>query len=385
MDAFFAAVEQLDHPEWRGRPVIVGADPKEGAGRGVVATASYEARPFGVHSAMPISLAYRACPDAVFVRPRIARYREVARRLQETLRECGDVVERASIDEAYLDLTQRVAEGHGGDAGAAGRALKDAVRAATGLTCSVGIAPTKSCAKIASDRDKPDGLTVVAPGEVEAFLAPLPVRLIPGVGPKTVPRLAEHGVETIGDLSARGEAWARAAFGEHGAHAWRLARGIDPRPVVPDHGLQKSRSEEHTFAVDEADPSRIHRVVRAMVRELVDGLARRGVLYRVVGLKIRTADFVTMTRAETLPFPTREPAPALRILAEHLREFVDGRRRYRLVGVRLAGLERDVGQRTLEEYLAEHGSARGLSRLPEWARADAPIARPGQHRFGRDW
>lgn len=385
MDAFFASIEQLDHPGYRGRPVVVGADPQQGRGRGVVAAASYEARRFGIKSAMPIRDAYRACPDAVFVRPRGQRYREVAQGVREVLSGFADVVEPASIDEAYLDLSSVVKAGTWGDARGTGLALKRAVLEATGLTASIGIAPTKSCAKIASDMDKPDGLTVVPPDDVEGFLAPLPVERIPGVGPKTKVRLEELGVTSIGDLAERTEAWVRGEFGENGVHVWRLAHGIDPRPVEVDQGLPKSRSEEHTFRVDERDVSRINRVVRTMARELVVEMERRGLLFRVVGLKIRTSDFETMTRAATLPHPTRSLDTVLRVLARQLEEFLDSKTAYRLVGVRLAGLERDVGQRTLEEYLEEAGPGEALTRLPEWALPESGAPRPGQHRFGRDW
>lgn len=385
MDAFFASVEQRDHPEWRGRPVVVGADPDGGKGRGVVAAASYEARRYGIRSALPIRDAYRACPDAVYVRPDQERYREAAPQVRRVMARFADAVEPASIDEAYLDLTSTVQDGAHADPRAAAVALKQAVFDETGLTASIGIAPTKTCAKIASDMDKPDGLTVVPPEQVVTFLAPLSVKKIPGVGPKTYAQLRELDIETIGDLAAQSEAWARNRFGENGVHVWRLAHGIDPRPVAVDQGLAKSRSEEHTFHQDERDVSKINRVVRSMVRQLVDEMHERGLLYRVVGLKIRTSDFETMTRATTLPHPTRAVGPTMQVLARQLQEFLDGKTPYRLVGVRLAGLERDVGQRTLEEYLAQVGATDRLAKVPEWTRPDADLPRPGQHRFGRDW
>lgn len=387
MDAFYASVEQHDHPEWRGLPVVVGADPKGGEGRGVVATASYEARRFGLHSAMPISRAYRACPDAVYVRPRMQRYREVSRVVRRVFEAFGgEHVEPVSIDEAYLDGTHLVDEGTYADGGAVGLALKAAVKEATGLTCSVGVAPSKSVAKIASDMDKPDGLTVVPPERVPVFLAPLPVGRISGVGPKTAAWLEELGVHTIGDLAEKSEAWVEGHFGQNGLYAWHIARGRDDRPVQAGHGLAKSRSEEHTFYRDTADPSTIHRVVREMAVELVDEMRKRAVLFRVVGLKIRTTDFTTFTRASTLRAPTGRLEPVIEALREQLAEFVDGRRTYRLVGVRLAGLERNVGQRTLEEVLAEEGpDPEGrLSRFPPWSVPGAAVRRPGQQRFGRD-
>lgn len=385
MDAFFASVEQLDHPEWRGRPVVVGSDPKGGEGRGVVAASSYEARKFGIHSAMPISQAWRACPTAVYVRPRGERYREVSRQVRAVFRRfAGERVEPVSIDEAYLDVTHLLDAGTYPDTAAVGRALKEAVQAETGLTCSVGVAPSKSAAKIASDMDKPDGLTIVPPDEVRAFLAPLPVRRIPGVGPKTAAWLDELSVQTVGDLAEKNEAWAEERFGKNGLHVWRLARGIDPRPVESDDGLAKSRSEEHTFPVDTASPSEIHRVVRRMAAELVEEMERHRILFRVVGLKIRTERFDTFTRATTLKVPTRRLEPVLMVLRDQLSEFVDGVQRYRLVGVRLAGLEEDVGQSTLEDWIAEGMSPEGLSRFPPWSIPGSAVRRPGQQHFGRD-
>lgn len=385
MDAFFASVEQLDHPEYRGRPVVVGSDPKGGEGRGVVAASSYEARRFGIHSAMPISKAYRACPEAVFVRPRGDRYREVSRVLRRVFREfAGAHVEPVSIDEAFLDVTGRVVSGEFGDGAAAGRALKQRILTVTGLTASVGVAPTKSAAKIASDMEKPDGLTVVPPDAVAAFLAPLPVRRIPGVGPKTAAWLDELDVHTVGDLAAKSEVWAEERFGKHGTHVWALARGIDPRPVEADEGLPKSRSEEHTFETDTADPSAIHRVVRRMAQDLVEEMAGQDILFRAVGLKIRTSRFETYTRAATLRGPTARLEPVLMVLREQLAEFVDGKERYRLVGVRLAGLEANVGQRTLEEFLEASGETDVLSRFPAWSVPESPLRRPGQQYFGRD-
>jgi nucleotidyltransferase/DNA polymerase involved in DNA repair len=385
MDAFFASIEQQDHPEYRGRPVVVGADPQGGQGRGVVAAASYEAREYGIKSAMPIRDAYRACPHAVYVRPRGERYREVAHTIREILARFTDTVEPASIDEAYLDLTSALEQSGDDGPEEIARELKRTVKDNTGLTASIGIAPTKSCAKIASDMDKPDGLTIVHPDEVTSLLAPLPVKRIPGVGPKTAARLHELGIQTIGDLAERSESWARQEFGENGVHVWRLAHGIDPRPVAVDQGLPKSRSEEHTFMTDERDVSKINRVVRSMARQLVAEMESRRTLFRVVGLKIRTWDFETMTRATTLPHPTRSLPTVLQVLTRQLGEFLDGTTPYRLVGVRLAGLERDIGQRTLEEYLDEAGPADRLARVPGWALPDAEAPRPGQHRFGRDW
>ncbi len=426
MDAFYAAVEQRDEPSYRGKPVVVGGDPKEGRGRGVVSTASYEARRYGIGSAMPISQAYRACPDAIFVRPDMRKYREVSRQVRGVFREfAGRHVEPVSVDEAYLDLTEAVQSGQHVSGEAAGRSLKEAIRRETGLTCSVGVAPSKSVAKIASDFRKPDGLTVVHPDDVVSFLAPLEARHLQGVGPKTADRLRDEGIETIGDLAERSKTWLEERFGKHGPYLWHLANGRDDRPVSPGHGLPKSRSEERTFFRDVQDVTKINRAIRKMAVELVDEMNRKGILFRVIGLKVRNADFETWTRATTLRAPTQRLDPVLRVLRAQLAEFVDGRHRIRLLGVRLAGLERDVGQRTLEDFIADgapgfdeasavpaeegavtplHGSDAAhldgsdaalldgsevapsrLSRFPPWSVPGALVRRPGQQRFDKDY
>ena len=335
MDAFYAAVEQRDRPELRGRPVIVGADPQGGRGRGVVATASYEARRFGVGSAMPISKAWRLCPDAVYVPPDMARYAGVSREIMAILGRYTDCVEPISIDEAFLDVTgSRRAFG---DGERIARDLKEAVRAETGLTASVGVAPSKLVAKIASDLRKPDGLVVVPPGGEAALLAPLPVRRLWGVGPKMEEALARLGVATIGDLAALDPARLERRLGTHGHDLLRLAKGDDDRPVVADREAAKSIGHEHTYDVDTADLARL----RGTLLDLSDSVAARlrahGVRGRTVTLKYRDEDFVTITRAETMPSPT-DAGNRIFEVAWRLFEKAHGRRKVRLLGVSLSGL-----------------------------------------------
>ncbi|MCA9560920.1 MAG: DNA polymerase IV, partial [Myxococcales bacterium] len=228
MDAFYAAIEQLDDPALRGKPILIGGR----SNRSVVATASYEARPFGVGSAMPMALALRKCPDAIVVRPRFTRYVEVSRIVMEVFRDFAAKVEPLSLDEAFLDMSG--AEGIFGSPTEMGRALKAAVFEATGgLNVSVGVSGTKFVAKVASDFDKPDGLTVVPPADMVDFLAPLPVKRLWGAGPKTVPRLEALGLRTIGDVARAELGWLEAKLGSAGAHFGRLARADDPREVTP--------------------------------------------------------------------------------------------------------------------------------------------------------
>jgi nucleotidyltransferase/DNA polymerase involved in DNA repair len=331
MDAFYAAIEQRDRPELRGKPVIVGADPRGGRGRGVVATASYEARRFGVASAMPISEAWRRCPRGVYVRPDMEKYAAVSTQVMAILRRFTDQVEPLSIDEAFLDVTH--SRRALGDGETIARALKDAVRDETGgLTASVGLATSKLVAKIASEMRKPDGLVVVEPGREAAFLAPLPIRRLWGVGPKTEETLMKLGVTTIGALAALDLARLERRLGTHGHDLVTLAQGLDERPVLGDSADAKSIGHEHTFDTDTADRERL----RQTLLELCDGVARRlrghGVRGRTVTLKYRDEDFRTITRALTLDEPT-DAGDVLFSAASALFARAHGERRVRLLGV----------------------------------------------------
>ncbi len=292
LDAFYASVEQRDHPELRGLPVIVGWT----QGRGVVCAASYEARPFGVHSAMPMAAARRLCPHAVFLPPRMSHYAGIARQVRDVFLSFTALVEPLSLDEAFLDVRGSLA--HFGPAATLAAKLKQAVRDATGLTASVGVAVNKFLAKLASDLGKPDGLVVVPP-DAAGFLAPLPVGRLWGVGARGEKRLHALGVRTIGQLAALAELTLVGHFGEAGRQLWRLAHGLDDRAVVPDREA-KSLGSETTFATDVDDPE----ALRARLLELVEGLAARlrqhQLRARTVEVKVRSADFRTRTRAQTL-------------------------------------------------------------------------------------
>ncbi|MGD8897088.1 MAG: DNA polymerase IV [Acidobacteriota bacterium] len=330
MDAFFAAIEQRDRPELRGRPVIVGADPEGGRGRGVVSTASYEARRFGVGSAMPISQAWRACPSGVYVQPDMERYARESRRVMDILRRVTDRVEPVSIDEAFLDVTAGARALGPGETVA--RRLKDEIRGETGLTASVGVATSKLVAKVASDMRKPDGLVVVEPGEEAAFLAPLPVRRLWGVGPRMEERLARLGVATIGDLAALDSGRLERRLGTHGHDLQLLARGTDEREVYADSENAKSIGQEHTFASDTADPGRL----RALLLDLADDVAARlrahGLKARTITLKYRDESFRTSTHARTLPTGLDSGNDLFEVISALFAEVHQGRK------VRLLGL-----------------------------------------------
>jgi nucleotidyltransferase/DNA polymerase involved in DNA repair len=330
MDAFFAAVEQRDHPELQGKPVIVGADPKGGRGRGVVSTASYEARRFGVGSAMPISEAWRRCPDGVYLHPDMEKYSRESGRIMEVFQGFTDLVEPVSIDEAFLDVTGSARAMGTGEAIA--RRLKEGIRQETQLTASVGVATSKLVAKIASDMRKPDGLVVVPPGEEAAFLAPLPVRRLWGVGPKMEEALAKAGIATIRDLAALHPARLERRLGTHGHDLQKLARGEDDRDVVAEGAAAKSLGQEHTYDRDTADASRL----RATLLDLADGVAGRlrahGLRARTVTLKYRDEDFQTTTHARTLGEGTDSGNALFRLASELFAEVHRGKK-VRLLGI----------------------------------------------------
>lgn len=297
LDAFFAAVEQLDHPGWRGKPVIVGGSAE---GRGVVSTASYEARRYGVGSAMPSAQAARLCPDAIWARPRFARYRELSDEVMTILHTFTPSVEQVSIDEAYLDVTPGAHRAENPvDIAEAIREHVDAL----GLTCSIGIGTSRTIAKIASDRDKPHGITVVRPGEEAAFLAPLPVRALPGVGSATASRLRMAGIRTLGDLGALDPASATTLLGSSGPVLAARARGVDDRPVGEERDV-KSVSHEHTFATDIRERAEVEATVRDLVGRVAARLRRKQLAGRTLTVKVRYADFTTRTASETLPVAT---------------------------------------------------------------------------------
>ena len=336
LDAFFAAVEELDDPTLRAKPLIVGGDPR---GRGVVATANYTARRYGIHSAMSCAEALRRCPTAVFVRPRHTRYRDVSRKVWATIREVTPVVQQTGIDEGYLDLTEQAPDFLA--ARALGEAIQTAVRGTTQLTCSLGIASCKVVAKIASDRRKPGGVTVVPARKEAAFLAPLDVRKLPGVGPRAEARLRPVGIETIGRLAALTDDELGALLpGKVGLELRDRARGIDHRTVEPVSEPPVSISHEETFDRDVAERARLHDELRRMSDSLSLRLRERGLLARTVTTKLRYGDFTTRTRSSTLPSGI-DDADRIHALACELLDRALSQRpgALRLVGVGVSGLQ----------------------------------------------
>ncbi|MEO8208187.1 MAG: DNA polymerase IV [Chloroflexota bacterium] len=332
LDAFFAAVEQRDHPELKGKPVVVGMG---GIGdRGVVSAASYEARRFGVHSAMPIRTAKRLCPTCVFVPVNGAAYQRASREVMAILRRFTPQVEPVSIDEAFLDVTGSLALF--GDGPVIGRLIKDAIQAELRLTASVGVAATKLVAKIASDLRKPDGLVVVPPGEESAFLAPLPIARLWGVGPATAGVLSDFGVVTIGDLAGLDRAALVRRLGQHGGTLVDRAHGLDADPV-DDRGSAKSIGHEHTFDVDTSDPETLERTLLSMSEGVSGRLRSSGLKATTITVKVRDTAFQTVTRQTTLPEPTDMTDPIWRAALKLARAEMRGKR-IRLVGVTASGL-----------------------------------------------
>jgi DNA polymerase IV len=335
LDAFFAAVEELEQPELRSKPLVVGGDPH---GRGVVATANYEARKFGIHSAMSAAEALRRCPSAVFVRPRHTLYRQYSRAVWTAVREVVPTVERTGLDEGYLDVGEVASDF--GRARVVAEAVQAAVRGATSLSCSLGVASSKVVAKIASDRRKPGGLTVVPAGRELDFLAPFEVRRLPGVGPRTEERLRRAGVETIGAFAALPDAELKRLLpGKLGPLLRNRARGIDPRPL--ETTLEAvSISTEETFDRDIADVEQLKGEVRRMAERVAEHLEKASQAARTVTTKVRYPDFSIRSRSTTLPVATDDGARIAELACALLdRALADRPGALRLVGVGVSGLE----------------------------------------------
>ena len=343
MDAFFAAIEILHKPELRGKPVIIGADPRKGKGRGVVSTASYEARVFGVHSAMPITRAWRLCPHGIYIRPDMNRYSEYSRKVIEILGEFTPQMQVVSVDEAFLDLTGSV---HlFGSVEKIGQAIKERVHSRTGLTASVGIAASKSVAKIASDHQKPDGLTIVPFEEQQGFLDPLTIDKIWGVGKKTVQTLQNMGIKTVADLRKFPENVLKERLGKTGPHLYRMARGIDDREVH-DRDPVKSVSNERTFGEDQHDEEIIHSTLLALAEKVASRLRKKGLRGKTIQIKLRFSDFSTFTRAKTLGHYVQLTDDIYQVSKALLTEFRGEKKPVRLIGVGVSQLSTGVGEQT---------------------------------------
>ena len=352
LDAFYVSAEVRADPSLKGLPVVVGADPEGGKGRGVVITCSYEARKFGLRSGMPISQAYRLCPGARYIPPNWSLYETTSEEVMATLKGLADRFEQSSIDEAFLDVSSRC---KGQDSARAyAMEVKESVKKSHGLTCSIGVAPNKSSAKIASDMNKPDGLTVVPFDDVAGFLSPLSVGVVPGIGPKTRAFLKEKGIDTIAQLQGIEGRQLQAWFGRNGVWLWGVVHGEESIDVRQQE-MPKSLSVERTFKEDVNDFAEVRREATEAVSELVRRVKSSGYSFRVGGVKIRFKGFETHTREKTLVSHT-DSEEALRETVESLlSEFEESHKPVRLVGVRVSDIVR---------------SSSGPSTLDGWAPSD---------------
>ncbi len=343
MDAFYASVEQRDNPALRGKPVAVGGDPTV---RGVVAAASYEARKFGVRSAIPMSRAVRLCPSLVIVRPDFHKYRSVSQQVFQIFREVTPLVEPLSLDEAYLDVTEN--SWHEPLGAKVARRIKDRIKEVTHLTASAGVAPNKFLAKIGSGWKKPDGLTVVPPERIESFLQGLPVDALWGVGPKTAARLRERGIEKLVDVRARTVEELTSIVGMHAEWLIDLAYGRDDRPVEPNRPSKSAGSEE-TYATDIESLEEVKREIDQLARGVAEWLGKKGKTARTVTIKVRYSDFTTITRSQSAPAPTAD-ADNIAMRAIKLLEKTDaGHRPVRLLGVSVHNFGDDAGDEGVDD------------------------------------
>ena len=337
LDAFYVSAEVRENPKLRDLPVVVGADPEGGKGRGVVVACSYEARRFGLRSGMPISQAYRLCPNATYLRPNWGLYEQVSEEVMATLKTLADRFEQASIDEAFLDISSKAPDADSAKLVALG--VKRAVKERHGLTCSVGVAPNKSAAKIASDRNKPDGLTVVSFDGISDFLAPLAVGVVPGIGPKTQEFLKGKGIQTIGELQKLDGKQLLAWFGKNGVWLWGVIHG-EESVEVRQQEMPRSLSVERTFKEDVGDFATVKQEAADAASELVRRVKAARLAYRVAGIKIRFSGFETHTREKTLVSHTDSEEALREVVGVLLDEFEATGRSFRLVGVRVSDLQR---------------------------------------------
>ena len=348
LDAFYASVEQRENPSFRGKPLIIGADPKRGRGRGVVVACSYDARSRGVHSGQPISRAFRLSPDAIYIRPNFALYEQVSFDVMDLLRKYADKFEQVSIDEAFLDVSQSCLR-FGGPLELAKR-IKSDLKESERFTVSIGIAPNKSAAKIASDLQKPDGLTYIDPEHVREFLAPLPISKVSGVGRKTEQRLNELGIKTIADLAAYSPKALYKQFGKSGVWLWAIANA-EEKVEVQETLIMKSIGAEYTFETDTDDWSIIDRQFMALVNSVHGRLLDEKMKYRTINLKIRFTGFETHTRAKTLRFYTSNKDEFIDGIKTLSNEFRHYPKKVRLVGARVSNLQSTAGKKSSESTL----------------------------------
>ena len=350
LDAFFASVEIRDHSEYKNKPVIIGADPKGGKGRGVVSTCNYEARKYGLHSALPISQAYKRCPQGIFLRPDFVKYQKASKEVMQILKSYSKEFQQVSIDEAYIDMSERCKDFD--KAKELAEEIQKLIMNEVGITLSIGIAPTKSIAKIASDYHKPNGITIVRPEEIKTFLTTMEITRIPGIGRKSKFYYNKEGIFTIGDVINTPLNLMIQKFGKSGSWAWKVAHGLDKRSIKAIPGERKSISKERTFYEDTEDFNLIVSKLEEINKKIHNKLKGDGVYFRTITLKIRFQGFLTYTRSKSLPFHIQDEKTTIDVILELYKEFLNIGKKVRLVGIKLSNLTvKDKIQRKLINYL----------------------------------
>jgi DNA polymerase IV (DinB-like DNA polymerase) len=351
LDAFFASVEVRDNPELITKPVIIGADPKEGKGRGVVSTCSYEARKFGLHSAMPISKAYRLCRDGIYLRPNFEKYSQASKQVMNILSSYTDKFQQVGMDEAYLDVSDICKSFK--DVEFLATKIKNEIKNQVGITCSIGASITKSIAKIASDQNKPDGLCIVPPNEIKSFLAPKNITRIPGIGKKTKIYFYKKGIKKIGDLIDFPLHKLMDLFGKSGKWIWKVINGLDKRKVKEFHEGRKSISKERTFYEDTNNFELVVSKVEEINDKIHQKLLERNISYKTITLKIRFEDFQTYTRSKTIYYPICDKDKAIKIFLNLFQEFAQMDKKIRLIGIKFSNFERTskIRQESLMKYI----------------------------------
>ncbi len=339
LDCFFAAVEIRDNPQFKGQPVIIGADPKEGKGRGVIATCNYEARKYGLHSAMPISQAYKRCPHGVYLKPNGKKYYKVSKEVMEILETYSDEFQKVGVDEAYLELTN-IANNYM-EAEKIAKNIQKEIICKIGITISIGIAPTKSLAKIASDENKPNGITIIKPDNIHDFLKDMDITRIPGIGKKSKVYFYKNGIRKIGDIISTPLPKIMALFGKHGNWIWKVVNGLDNRQVKEFHIDRKSISAERTFYSDTDNFNDILSRFEEINGRIHKSVLKNQITYKTITLKIRFEGFQTFTRSKTLPFHIQNQEFVLNIILDLFSEFSGSKKKVRLVGIKLSNFERN--------------------------------------------
>ncbi|MFX1498402.1 MAG: DNA polymerase IV [Promethearchaeota archaeon] len=348
LDCFFAAVEERENPNLKGKPVIIGANPKEGKGRGVVSTCNYEARIYGLHSAMPISRAYKLCPHGIYLHPNFKKYIEASETVMTIIKHYSPKFQQVGIDEAYLDMTDICNDFI--EAKFYAEELKKEILIKVGITVSIGIASTKSIAKIASDYQKPNGITLIEPSRILDFLENLDITRIPGIGKKSRIYYNKKGIYSIGDIIRTPPLAMKETFGKHGEWIWKVVNGLDNREVKEFYEDRQSISKERTFSEDTKDLDLIISKLEDINQKIHKKLDQEDIFYRTVTLKIRLEGFITYTRSKSFSYPLKNEKRVLKVILELLNEFIHKNKKIRLVGIKLSNLTKNIESKQVDLF-----------------------------------